>query len=173
MQSDRSADSARLAGSVRGLGVCDVLRVELAICQLPALRAALVDRRAELELEFGVRSTSPAQVDMPPNETHDEDAHARLREEHRLLTRLDASVLGTASEPVVLIGPAGLVLELVSVALRSAVDELAAGLGEGGPHPAAGRAALEAAGAWIVTSLDCRAVEGFSLDPGIDPVHAW
>jgi hypothetical protein len=44
------------------------------------------------------------------------------------------------------------------------------GLEGRGPEP--GDAGLEAVARWISTALDCRAVEAFSFDPGVDPVHA-
>ena len=37
MQSERTVEEAALSGSVRGLGVCDVLRLELVPAQLPGL----------------------------------------------------------------------------------------------------------------------------------------
>lgn len=49
MQVDRIAGVARLAGSVRGLGVCDVLRAELAPVQRAGLEAELAARTADLE----------------------------------------------------------------------------------------------------------------------------
>lgn len=44
MQPDRTANQARLDSTVRGLGVCDVLRIELAPAHRPDLEAALAAR---------------------------------------------------------------------------------------------------------------------------------
>jgi hypothetical protein len=44
------------------------------------------------------------------------------------------------------------------------------------PWPAwSSAAAAEAAtaGAWIATALDCRAVDGFCFETGVDPAHPW
>jgi len=169
MQPDRTADPARHAGSARGLGVCDVLRVELTARHRPGLERALAERagecrrRAHALLAEAQAATSPS----------DDPEVLRLREELRLLERIRAGLPDPPAGAFLLLGPAGLVLELVADSLRAAVGELAAGLEEGGAHPAADAGPLEAAGAWITTALDCRAVEAFSLDAGVDPVHAW
>ena len=166
MHPDRIADPARHAGSARGLGVCDALRVELTARHRPGLERTLADRRAALEQQIHarVRALSPPPED--PELLH-------LREELRLLERMRGALPEPPADAFVLLGPAGLVLELVARSLRAAVGELSAGLEEGGDHPAGHAGTLEAAGAWITTALDCRAVEAFSLEAGVDPVHAW
>lgn len=167
MQADRSADPARLAGSVRGLGVCDVLRVELAACQHTALEQELGRRAAALRRELralegrGRARRRSAEADL-----------ARLRADARVMSRVREALPKHAQQPFVLVAPAGLVIEVVTVCLRAAVARLNAGLGEGPAHPAAATEALEAAAAWIATALDCRAVESFCLEPGVDPVRA-
>ena len=123
----------RIAGRVRGLGVCDVLRVELdAEQQLDAGFAALERRYA----------TEPEVI--------------------RLLAAM------RAAPP--LIGPAGLVLELVRACLADAVARLATALEAPGGLQSA---ELTCAAAWAATALDCVAVDGFSFEPGADPAHAW
>ncbi|MDA0159792.1 hypothetical protein OM076_05930 [Solirubrobacter ginsenosidimutans] len=160
MQVDRIAGVARLAGGVRGLGVCDVLRVELDAVQRPGLLEQLTVRTAALERA----GSDPA------------DDAARVREELRVLARVRAGLPSSATEPFTLTGPAGLVLELVGGCLTSAVAAAHARLGEGEPGVpwvAACERELEAAAAWITTSLECQAVEAFCFEPGADPVHAW
>jgi hypothetical protein len=174
MQVDRIAGVARVAGSVRGLGVCDVLRVELAPVQHAGLEAELTgriagrdQRRAELVAAARVRTGPSPGAD---------GALARIREELRLLARLRDGMPPLASEPYALTGPAGLVLELVGACLESAVRHADARLAAGEScAPGAGTCEreLEAAAAWIATALDCRAVEDFCFEPDVDPPHAW
>jgi hypothetical protein len=156
MQWDRSAAMAAMSGSARGLGVCDVLRVELAAVQQASVVAALDARIAALE------SGEPATA-------------ARRGEQRRLLRRMRAPLPDRAAAPFALVGPAGLVLELVHGCLADAVRALTRRL-EQSPWPAwspALAAEAAAAGAWIATALDCRAVDGFCFETGIDPPHAW
>jgi hypothetical protein len=68
------------------------------------------------------------------------------------------------------------VLELVDACLAAAVTSVHARLAAGDPgalSAAGSERELEAAAAWIATVLDCRAVEDYSFEPGVDPVHAW
>jgi hypothetical protein len=156
MQWDRSAAEAAMSGSARGLGVCDVLRVELAAVQHPSLVAALDARIAALE------AGEPATA-------------ARRGEQRRLLRRMRTRLPDRAGPPYALVGPAGLVLELVHGCLADAVRALGQRLADS-PWPAWSPAlAAEAAsvGAWIATALDCRAVDGFCFEAGVDPVHPW
>ncbi|RKQ87015.1 hypothetical protein C8N24_5035 [Solirubrobacter pauli] len=169
MHPDRTADPARHAGTARGLGVCDALRVELTARHRPGLEHTLDERTAALRRQLHARVATPDTATAPP----DDPERSRLREELRLLERMRAGLPDPPAGPFVLLGPSGLVLELVADSLHAAVGALAAGLQEGGAHPASATATLEAAGAWITTALDCRAVEAFSLDAGVDPVHAW
>ncbi len=76
------------------------------------------------------------------------------------------------ASPLILSGPAGLVLELVDACLADAIACVARRL-EHAPRRGLITAELEAAGAWIATALDCAAVEDFSFEPGADPAHAW
>lgn len=160
--------AARLAGSVRGLGVCDALRVELAPVQRAGLEAAvaavLARRRAELDAA-------------PPDEREE------LRDELATLERLhpgDAPLVraGSAGAPglvladaagrppvggapgLVLTGPAALVLELVGAGLAAAVAAVA-DRAAAARWPALRASPLDALAAWTATALDCRAVEAF------------
>jgi hypothetical protein len=150
MQADRSAGEARTVGSVRGLGVCDVLRIELDPVQ-----------RAGLELQLAARVAALERRGEPDGE------------ELRLLARMRARVPASVGRSFVLVGPAGLVVELVGACLAAAVAGLHARLGEGAAWSAASERDLATVAAWIATALDCQAVEGYSFEPGVDPVHAW
>jgi len=156
MQWDRTAAEAAMSGSARGLGVCDVLRVELAAVQHAGLVAALDARIAALA------SGEPGTA-------------ARRGEQRRLLRRMRAPLPERGGPSYALVGPAGLVLELVHGCLADAVRALARRLEES-PWPASSPALASeaaAAGAWIATALDCRAVDGFSFETGVDPAHPW
>jgi hypothetical protein len=80
------------------------------------------------------------------------------------------SVSDRAADPLVLAGPAGIVTGLVSACLAAMVDDLAAQLRKGASSC---DVQLEAARAWIATALECRTVEEFCFDEGVDPAHAW
>jgi hypothetical protein len=156
MQSDRSAAVAATSGSVRGLGVCDALHVRLAGVQLAGLVQALEARIAALA------GGAP------------EDAAAR-GEERRLLSRMRAQLPDGPGGWFALVGPAGLVAEVVQACVVEAVQALARGLGEGVPGTWSPELVDHAGGAsaWIATALDCRAVEAYCLETDADPVHAW
>jgi hypothetical protein len=142
MQADRIAAAARTAGSVRGLGVCDALRIELESVQRAGLELQLEARMAALERRDGIeppRAASERHVG-PSFEAGEragglgaERELGELGEELRLLTRIRASVPGCAHESFALTGPAGLVLELVGACLAAEVANVHARLGEGGP----------------------------------------
>jgi hypothetical protein len=173
MQVDRIAGVVRVAGSVRGLGVCDALRVELAPVQRAALEAQLTARTAALEQR---RAALEAVARACTGPHANEGELTGVRDELRLLTRLRAEMPTLAPEAFTFTGPAGLVLELVGACLAAAVTCADARLGEGrpgAPWAAACERELEAAAAWIATALDCRAVEEFCFEPGVDPRNAW
>jgi hypothetical protein len=173
MQVDRIAGVGRVAGSVRGLGVCDVLWVELGPVQHAGLEAQLTARIAAREQRGAELTAGRARAGRQP----DPDGElARVHDELRLLTRLRDELPQRGSEPFAFTGPAGLVLELVRACLEAAMSRADARLGLAEPRaPRAGACEreLEAAEAWISTALDCRAVEDFCFDPGADPRHPW
>jgi hypothetical protein len=180
MQADRSAGAARTAGSARGLGVCDVLRIELEPVQRADLELQLAARVAALERRDGVQvrgaGLERCGVRPGPAAGGADCELGEAEEELRLLARMRAGVPKCAGRPFVFVGPAGLVLELVGACLAAAVTSVHARLAAGDPGAlsAAGwERELEAAAAWIATALDCRAVEDYSFEPGVDPVHAW
>jgi hypothetical protein len=166
MQVNRTAEAPDATGSVRGLGVCDVLRVELAplqraglVAQLAARAHALERRYADVEgmLRLGPQGPSASRV---LGETDDE---------LRLLDRIRASLPADAGERFALAGPAGLVLDLMRAcavaAMTRTVTELEAA--RGCPD------ALEESAAWLATLRECEAVEAYCFEPGVDPLHTW
>lgn len=177
MQTDRTADVARLAGSVRGLGVCDVLRAEFAACQHASFERELEERRAVVAQRIGAletRERSRAQLvrsctdEVPPARPE----IAELYVEASALARIHESAPQHAGTAFVVTGPAGLVLEIVQACLKRTLTELVEVLEEACVEPSVRTAELEAAGAWITSTLDCRAVDTFSFERGVDPVHA-
>jgi hypothetical protein len=160
MHEDRSADPARVAGSVRGLGVCDVLRVELEPVQWSGLERGLAARIGALERRRDELRSAVAVDDV--------EELGRTREALRLLTRMKATEGGS-----VLTGPADLVAELVDACLSDAVTRVWERLAAPGgpPRCEAWRDELAAANAWIATALDCVVVTDFCFEPGLDPVR--
>ena len=156
MQLEGTAATLRVAGSVRGLGVCDVLRVELEPVQRPGLEAQMT--------AFERRRAAVAAAEPERSEATGEAL--------RLLAQMRAALPPRDGSPLILSGPAGLVLELVDACLTDAIARVARRL-EHAPRRGLIAAELEAAGAWIATALDCAAVEDFSFEPGADPAHAW
>jgi hypothetical protein len=165
MQVDRTAEPTRLGGSVRGLGVCDVLRVELEPVQRAGFETGLAARVAELERSHAALQHTAAGEQL-----------AEVSAALRLLARIRAALPRQAAAPWRVIGPAGLLLELVDACVADAVARLADRMGErygGPPRYASLSAEFEAAAAWIATALDCAAVDGFCFEPGADPDGAW
>jgi hypothetical protein len=102
MQADRIAGVAKTAGSVRGLGVCDVLRIELAPVQRAGLELQLAARVAALERRLTLQRRRAAFERRPAGPWFEagDDAGGlaadrepgEAGEELRLLTRMRASV---------------------------------------------------------------------------------
>lgn len=177
MQADRTADVSRLAGSVRGLGVCDVLRAEFAACQHASFERELEQRRAVVAQRIGALETGERSRTRLVRPRTDEVSPplpelAELHVESSVLARIHENAPRHVATAFVVTGPAGLVLEIVEACLKRTLTELVETLGRTCDEPSARTAQLEAAGAWIASALDCRAVETFSFEPGIDPVHA-
>lgn len=150
MQTHRSATPAPMSTSVRGLGVCDVLEVELTPEQLESLQGVLDAHIAALQYVLPTLVAS------------------ELREAHHALRLLQRMRPGTNS----LVGPAGLVLELVKACVDASVNTLARRVEDAG-DPAALDHGSRLAAAWTRTLADCRAVEDYSFEADVDPVRAW
>ena len=168
MQADRSVGAAREAGSVRGLGVCDVLRVEL-----DPLQRALIDGRLAAHVETLEARRATLETDVGNGVTCEELGD--VAHELRVLARIREALPGCLHAPFALVGPAGLVSALIAACLAEAVACLERRLADR-PATAASSLALEpelrVAGAWIATALDCAAVEGFCFEPEVDPLWA-
>jgi hypothetical protein len=123
----------------------------------------LARRRIELERAARARRPRPGL---------DEEL-AEVREGLRVLGRLRAALPASPQERFAFAGPAGLVLELVADCVVAAVGRMSRALDGDAVWPRLRAHDLECAAAWIATALDCRAVEGFSFDPGCDPAGAW
>src|SRR3954467_12709217 len=100
MQSERIADASALSGRVRGLGVCDALRVELAAEQLPGLVEQLEAHSAALRDEIERRRAAVMPRDLRGAAQLDE-AESELRRIEQLRGELPAA--GAASESFVVI----------------------------------------------------------------------
>jgi hypothetical protein len=139
MQSQRTAEASALSGSVRGLGVCDALRLELLPEQLPHL----------VEQVEALRRSSDG-------------------DELRLVSLLrDGLPAPDISTPFTFIGPTHLVHDVVQSSLRASAEQLAAALSAGSSDRLAH--AVVCAAAWARTRLECRAIEAFSFDRDADP----
>jgi hypothetical protein len=139
MQSERIAEASALSGSVRGLGVCDALRLELLPEQLPQLVE---------QVEALRRSSNGYELHL-----------ANL-----LYDRLCAS---DTAFPFTFVGPTHMVRDIVLLSLHAAAAALAGALSTGSSERLAD--ATVRAAAWSRTYLECRAIEEFSFNPGADP----
>jgi hypothetical protein len=166
MQVNRTAEAPDVIGSVRGLGVCDVLRIELAPRQRAGLMAQLAGRIHILERRY---ADVEGMLRLAPQGPSASRVLEETGDELRLLARIRASVPAESERPFAVAGPAGLVLELTRACTAEAMTRAAAELDAARPCPDA----LEVARAWIATMLDCEAVESHCFEPDVDPLHAW
>src|SRR3954454_13988447 len=104
MQSERTVEEAALSGGVRGLGVCDVLRLELVPAQLPQLVEQVEGLRARLEREIRRRPLATSFAD-PREAEHSKCAQYELRLVELLR---DGLPVGEVSEAFAMSGPAGM-----------------------------------------------------------------
>src|SRR3954453_18276714 len=141
MQSERTAEVSALSGSVRGLGVCDALRLELIPEQLPQL----VERVEALR-----RTSNGYELDLA-----------------NLL--YDALPAPDATSRFAFIGPTHIMCEIVRLSLHDAAATLGEALSTGSSERLADAAVCAAA--WARTHVDCQAIEDFSFDPDADPLR--
>jgi hypothetical protein len=163
---------------VRGLGLCDVLRVELEPCQIAGAIEELEEWRGPLSETFEQARTRWDEVadKESPGELgrRDEEELSRSAYALHVLSRLRAQ-LPTIDhdERVVVVGPASMVSHFIAGAARSAVDDLAdsvrSRLQAGGEKEAKLRAALAAVNAWLDTYMECEALEWYLFDPPYAP----
>ena len=159
--------------SVRGLGVCDVLEIEIAPVQLPWLIDELDEIRGPLEEEL-VRERATWALSGGQDTEAVDAAEYELVLLRAMRARLPATPI---AEPVTFAGPSGMVMSVV----RGTVGNVTAALGELAAsleaRDAQGRAVLRstaaAAAAWVETFVDCETVVGFNFDPDADPMRSW
>jgi hypothetical protein len=157
---------------VSGLGVCDVWRLELSAEQWPWLVDELEELRGPLEEELQ-RSWAKQAGDDSAALANEVSA----REYELQLVRMMRAQLPGAGDngPVVFVGPAELVRELVGGTLRNVASELSelVDVQRAGDDQARSRliATAQAACGWAQTFVDLQEVEAFSFDPAADPVR--
>lgn len=159
-------------GSVTGLGVCDVWRLDLSAVQWPWLVEEIGALRRPLEEELE-RARAQHAVTGGEGTTEEVSAHAY---ELRLLARVRAQVPAAGDRrTVVVVGPAELVAILVVGAARKVVATLSEALDDVRPSDAQARERLaelaKAARAWVQIYVDCQELDAFSFDPAADPVR--
>jgi hypothetical protein len=162
----RRAVPAPPVDRVSGLGVCDVLRVELESCQLDSLRAEIDESRRGFD-DVVVRGTACG----------DEAEAVPLRYERVVLEMIARELpLATPEDGRFAIhGPASVVSDPITGAARDAAEVLVDHL-SGRPvgDTAAGEALLHAArvaAAWAETYVATHAVGAYSFDPHSDHVR--
>ena len=165
MQLERIADASALSGSVRGLGVCDALRVELAAEQLPGLVEQIDAHSVALRDEIERRRAAVMPRD-PRGAARLDEAESELRLIE--LLRGELPTAGETDQPFVVTGPAGPIGEMVRGAMRHAVEALSELVLATSRDDAGGRdrlmRAAAAAIAWVRTYIEAQAVEDFSFD---------
>jgi hypothetical protein len=165
---------------VQGLGLCDALRVELEPGQIAGVIDELEERRGPLHEAF---ENARARWDaLAGHERTGQRANELERDLSASAYALEVSSALRAQlparggdAPVVMVGPASTMADIVTACARNAVDELAALIGRSpGADESAHRQLLAAAttvSAWVATFIECEAVVGFNFDDDWDPVQ--
>lgn len=154
-------------GSMSGLGVCDVWRLELSAVQWPWLADELDELRGPLEEELQ-RARTAHDVDADDNTAVELSAREY---ELRLLRAMRAQLPAFDYRgAVVFVGPAPLVRGLVAGTLCNVVGTLSELVGA--PRRLSDRnararlaATADAARSWAETFVDRHELEAFSFDP--------
>lgn len=159
-------------GSVSGLGVCDVWRLELSEVQWTWLVDELEDLRGPLE-EALQRAWATQSVDRSDAVADEVSAREyELRLVRMMRAQLPAHGHGDGA---VFLGPVELVRELVGGTLRNVVGSLSELVDAQHVSDREAHARLlqtaEAAQAWARTFVECQELESFSFDPAADPVR--
>jgi hypothetical protein len=149
---------------VCGLGVCDVLRVEIDGSQVESLREEIDELRRVIDEAISVAT-----------DREEAEELSRLLYESDVLAMIGRELIGGArSETMVVVGPARIISELVGGAARDAGERLVNQLGQGSRRDGASAEALVAAAdlaaVWARTLVAVESVEGYSFDPTFDPV---
>jgi hypothetical protein len=164
MQSERIAGAPALSGSVRGLGVCDALRLELVAAQLPGLVEQIDAAAAALRDEIGQRTAASI-----PGDRRGADQGEAVEAELRLVESLrDQLPADPPPASLVVVGAAGPIGTMVRGAMRHAVEALSELVLATTRHDAEARDRLTSAGAatsaWVRTYVELQAVEDFTLE---------
>jgi hypothetical protein len=168
-------------GSVQALGLSDVLRVELKPCQVAGFADELAEMRGPLGEAYESarehrlttsRFSASGSVLVGAEEKLSAAAYA-LRVHAAMTSQMPLTPI---DEPLVVVGPATAISEIIDGAARNAADEVA-GLMRRSPTrpvelPAMLRDRAAVLAAWIETYIDCHVVEWYRFDPNWDPVEA-
>ena len=173
MHGEPTAIDALARPRVYGLGVCDVLRVELDPVQLPWLIDEIEEMRGPLEEQL--------QRTRAEHERRDDDETARElaeRSYHLRLLRLMRARLPCRDyeQPTTFLGPSAMVSDIVQATMRNVTATLsetaARSPGDRQQEEFLHRTAI-AARAWVETFLACRAATSFNFDGEADPGRQW
>jgi hypothetical protein len=157
--STRNAAAPPPVDRVCGLGVCDVLRVEFELCQVPSLRSEIEELRATIGEAIATLLDRGDEADLD-----------RLGYELQVLDMI-ARQLDQVDDHVVVCGPARLMGEIITGATRDAAAGLTEQLGQRSRECAGLRDAAELATAWVETYAATHAVEEYSFDPAFDDIR--
>jgi hypothetical protein len=173
MQFNAIAGGDRPRDGVRGLGVSDVLEIDLEPSQLPWLLdepEAMRDRIGEQLQQATAAALASPSSDTQPVEEREYELRLLGMMRARLPKHID-------HVPIAFVGPSGMVEDAVRGAVRRAADalsQLAAGnLRSGIDAGARLDETAVAAAKWVETLQNCQAVVGFNFDPGANPGAAW
>jgi hypothetical protein len=187
MQADRTAGEssspapASWIQRAQGLGVSDVLRIELEPRQVPGLLEEVGALRDVFERELvaeidALEAISPQdrRRETPQAVRAQADVDARTYQLRALAVIARQLADAPRNEPVCVFGPSRLISELVGGATQNVVGVLGDRLDAAPRDDTAALEELvetaEAARAWVEAWVACRRVEWFSFDPDFDPV---
>ena len=162
-----TAEDARARHRVRGLGICDVLEVELDRDQVDGLTAEIDDVCIALEQSISELVSADPQEASPG---HDDDETVRRHLHQIAVARAIRGQLVTGDPGRrTVFGPARSLSQLIDGATRSAAEALAQMMLKqriGGTSGAAKAAELAASvEAWMTTVVEVRELEWFVFDP--------
>lgn len=170
-------DAVPTRSTVRGLGLCDVLSVELEPCQIAGAIEHLEERREPLNEAFEQARTRWDAIAESERASMRELEHELSKSAYalRILTMLRGQLpTPHHPDPIMLVGPASMVSGMIAAAARNAVDDLGELIRESPKIDqeahARLRAAVAAVAAWVETYVDCEAMEWFTFDAPYDPL---
>ena len=170
MQANRNAPNRVPSGTVVGLGVSDVLRLELRAVQVPWLIEELEENRTVID--------DAIQLSVDPDSPHGTpEKRELLRYDSKLIRLMRASLPESdRGDDVVFAGPARLVIPLVEGTLHHVAETFFDETTHRFSNDPAGwerlRETAAAVTAWVETYLDMKELERFNFDPDADP-YDW